>query len=76
MRRKAHNHSIKSRLHTLEKKFLAAVGAKKNDEAATAYQAVASALDKAAKTLVIHRNVASRKKSRLAAKLKSLAAAA
>lgn len=76
LRRKAHNHSIKSRLHTLEKKFLAAVTAKKNDEAATAYRAVVSALDKAAKTLVIHRNVASRKKARLSARLKSLAPAA
>jgi small subunit ribosomal protein S20 len=76
LRRRAHNHAIKSRLHTLEKKFLAAVRAQNNTEAATAYRAVVSALDKAAKTKVIHRNVASRKKSRLAARLKTLPAAA
>jgi len=76
LRRKAHNHAIKSRLHTLEKKFLAAVSAKQSPEATTAYRAVVSALDKAAKTKVIHHNVAARKKSRLTARLKSLAAAA
>ena len=75
LRRRAHNKSIKSRLHTLEKSFLALVGEKKPAEAATALRTLTSALDKAAKTRVIHPNNAARKKSRLAARLKAVAAA-
>ena len=74
LRREAHNKSIKSRLHTLEKKFLAAVADKKAADASAVYRLLSSALDKAAKTQVIHRNNASRKKSRLAARLKAAAA--
>ena len=70
LRRGAQNKSIKSRLHTLEKKFLAAVAAKQAEDANAAYRLLTSALDKAAKTKVIHRNNASRKKSRLSAHLK------
>lgn len=76
LRRRAHNKAIKTRLHTLEGRFGNAIAAKKAAEAATALQAVSSALDKAAKTGVIHRNHANRKKSRLAARLKALATAA
>ena len=75
LRRQANNRSIKSKLHTLEKKFLTAVSAKKAEEASATYRELMSALDKAAKTQVIHRNNASRKKSRLAARLKTAAAA-
>ena len=74
VRKQAHNKSIKSRLHTLENKFLALVEAKKPVEATDAYRNLTSALDKAAKVQVIHRNTASRKKSRLAARLKTTAA--
>jgi small subunit ribosomal protein S20 len=74
IRREAHNKSIKSRLHTLEKKFLAAVADKKATDASALYRLLSSALDKAAKTQVVHRNNASRKKSRLAARLKTAAA--
>jgi len=74
LRREAHNKSIKSRLHTLEKKFLAAVAAKKAPDANALYRELSATLDKAAKTRVIHRNNASRKKSRLAARLKAVAA--
>jgi small subunit ribosomal protein S20 len=74
IRREAHNKSIKSRLHTLEKKFLAAVADKKATDASALYRLLSSALDKAAKTQVIHRNNASRKKSRLSARLKAAAA--
>ncbi len=72
-KRQAHNKSIRSRLHTLESRFLSALGGGKQQDAAVALQAVSSALDRAAKTNVIHRNTASRKKSRLAARLKTLA---
>jgi small subunit ribosomal protein S20 len=73
LRRRAQNKSILSRLHTLESKFLALVSAKSATEASAAYRLITSALDKAAKTKVIHRNNASRKKSRLAARLKAIA---
>ena len=75
-RRRVNNKSIKSRLHTLEGKFQDAVKGGKADDASTALSAISSALDNAAKTQVIHRNVASRKKSRLAAQLKKLKPAA
>jgi len=74
IRREAHNKSIKSKLHTLERKFLAAVAAKKAPDASELYRQLSSTLDKAAKTQVIHRNNASRKKSRLSARLKAAAA--
>ena len=75
VRKQSRNKSIKSRLHTLESKLLSLVDAKKSTEAVEAYRALSSALDKAAKVQVIHRNTASRKKSRLAARLKTATAA-
>jgi len=71
-RKHLHNQSINSRLKTLEKTFLALVDAGKKDEAASAYRAVSSAFDKAAKTGVVHINSASRKKSRLSTRLNRL----
>jgi small subunit ribosomal protein S20 len=76
LRKQARNKSVKSRLHTLERKFETLVGEKKATEAAAAYRDLTSALDKAAKVQVIHPNTASRKKSRLAAHLKKSAPAA
>ena len=73
LRRQAHNKTVKSRLHTLEKKLLALLDAKKATEASAAYRLLTSALDKAAKVQVIHRNNASRKKSRLAARMRKIA---
>jgi len=70
LRRAAHNKSIKSKLHSLEKRFLAVIATNKASEAVELYRQLSSALDKAAKTRVIHPNNASRKKSRLAARLK------
>jgi len=75
-RRQRHNKSVKSRLHTLENKLLSFVDEKRIAEAAEAFRALSSAPDKAAKVQIIHRNTASRKKSRLAARLKKLATAA
>jgi small subunit ribosomal protein S20 len=68
-RKQSNNRSINTRLHTLEKNYLQLVTAGKKDEAAKAYQAVSSALDKAAKTGTVHKSTASRKKSRLALRL-------
>jgi small subunit ribosomal protein S20 len=72
VRRHLHNQTIHSRLKTLEKNYLSLVTAGKRDEASPALRAVASALDKAAKSGVVHSNNASRKKSRLAARLAAL----
>jgi small subunit ribosomal protein S20 len=68
-RKHLHNRSIKSRLHTLEKGYLALVGSDKKDEAAKALQQITSAFDKAAKVGAVHRATADRKKSRLALRL-------
>lgn len=70
--RNLRNRSIKSRLHSLEKAYVAAVGAGKKDEAAQALRNVTSAFDKAAKRGVIHKSLASRKKSRLTSRLASV----
>jgi small subunit ribosomal protein S20 len=73
-KRHERNRSRLSRLHTLERKFFGLVSAGKKDEAAALLNTLFSALDKAAKTRLIHRNAASRKKSRLSARLAALAA--
>lgn len=65
-RKQARNHSMKSRLHTLERSYLELLGAGKKDDAAKALRTISSAFDKAAKSGVVHRSTASRKKSRLA----------
>ena len=68
-RKQLANHSLKSRLKTLQRSFLAVAASGKKDEATAAYRAVTSAFDKAAKTGVVHKATANRKKSRLAAYL-------
>jgi len=71
-RKQAHNRSIKSRLHSLERKYQALVGAGKKSEAAEALRAISSAFDKAAKVGVVHKATADRKKSRLSSRLNAL----
>jgi len=71
-RRHAHNKAIKSRLKTLQKNFLAAVASGEKAVASQALRAVNSALDKAAKTGVIHKATAQRKTSRLNLRLNTL----
>lgn len=75
-RRHERNRAVKSRIRTLEKKYLALLKESKVEEAREALSVVTSALDKAAKKGVIHKAKADRKKSRLALKLSALAAAA
>jgi small subunit ribosomal protein S20 len=70
-RKQLHNRSIKSRLHNLERNFAELLGTGKREEAATALRALSSAFDKAAKTGVVNRLMASRKKSRLSLRLKA-----
>jgi small subunit ribosomal protein S20 len=68
-RKQAHNRSIKSRLHTLERGYLDLLGAGKKEDAAKAFRNISSAFDKAAKSGTIHRATADRKKSRLGVRL-------
>lgn len=75
-RRHLQNQSTKRNLKTLESRFHEILESGKRDEAAGAFAAVVSALDKAAKTGVIHRAKADRKKSRLAIQLNPRTAAA
>ena len=68
-RKQLQNHSVKSRLKSLERHYVDAVKSGKKDEAAAAFRIVTSAFDKAAKNGVIHKASANRKKSRLAVHL-------
>ncbi len=68
-RKELHNRSTKSRLHTLERGYLGLLSAGKKDDAAKTLRQLSSAFDKAAKSGVIHKATASRKKSRLALRL-------
>jgi len=64
-RRTARNLSIKSLLKTETKKFIDLVSAKKLDEAKKQLNVLISTLDRASSKGIIHKNTASRKKSRL-----------
>jgi small subunit ribosomal protein S20 len=64
-RRHSHNRAILSKLRTLEKRYLETVSSGKREEATAALRTVCSALDKAAKTGVVKKATADRKKSRL-----------
>ena len=67
------NRMIKSALKTAIKKFETAVEAKNNEEAKALYTSVVKSLDMAASKGVVHKNMAARKKSRLATKLNAMA---
>jgi small subunit ribosomal protein S20 len=72
-KRRAHNRSVKKAIKAEIKKFLAA--AKDSPETAgDALKAVVKKLDKAAARRIVHPNLAARKKSQLARKLKPQAA--
>jgi len=68
------NTMVKSALKTYIKKFEAAVAGNNKEEAKTTFIRAQKALDMAASKGVIHKNKASRKKSRLQAKLNKLSA--
>lgn len=70
-KRTARNQSIKSHLKTETKKFIELLASKKLDEARKQLKILISELDKASSKGVIHKNTASRKKSRLMKKLQS-----
>lgn len=66
---RAQNRSVRTRVRTASKAVLTATSA---DEAQQALPIAQSIIDKAAKRHVIHRNAASRRKSRLAKKRNAL----
>jgi small subunit ribosomal protein S20 len=65
------NRANKSRIRTLRKNVLTAIEKGDKSKAQTAYNEFASAADKAAKKHIIHKNTASRLKSRIAAHFKA-----
>ncbi|QOR65595.1 30S ribosomal protein S20 [Cytobacillus suaedae] len=72
--RRAHNATIKSAMRTAVKNFEATVTNNDAENAKSAYLEAAKKLDKAARKGLIHKNVASRQKSRLAKKLNEVTA--
>jgi small subunit ribosomal protein S20 len=71
-RKRLQNQTVKSRLHTLETNYAKSVIAGKKEDAAKSLRVLVSALDKAAKTGVIHRARANRTKSRLSVRLNAI----
>ena len=71
-RKRLHNRSIKSRLKTMERAYADALKVGKKDDATTAFRNLSSAFDKAAKSGVVHKSKASRKKSRLSVALAAI----
>jgi small subunit ribosomal protein S20 len=69
-----HNASLRSMTRTSIKKILAAVEAGDAEAAQAAYTAAAPIIDKLANKGIIHKNKASRYKSRLNKQVKALAA--
>ncbi|HEY3423358.1 MAG TPA: 30S ribosomal protein S20 [Negativicutes bacterium] len=71
--RRASNFSVRSSVKTATRKVVESVVAGKADEAKALLTKASSTIDKAAAKGVIHKNAASRRKSRLAHKLNALA---
>ncbi len=69
-KRHAKNLSVLTKLKTAQKKVRTAISAGKSDEAKSELKNLSSALDKAAKRGIIHKNSADRRKSSLAKALK------
>lgn len=66
------NKTVRSRTRTMVKRFERAMEEGDKDAASAAYSQAVSALDRAASKGVMHKNTASRKKSRLARRLQAL----
>lgn len=74
-KRNAHNSSVRSMLRTAIKKVVKAIEAGDQSGAETALKAAVPVIDRISAHGFIHKNKAARHKSRLAAKVKSLAIA-
>lgn len=70
---RAHNASLRSTLRTAIKKIIKAVEAGDKASAQAAYNENVSVLDRIADKKIIHKNKASRHKSRLSAAIKAMA---
>jgi small subunit ribosomal protein S20 len=68
-KKNAENRTQKSKINTLVKKFKAAVAASEFALAEELYKSVASAIDTAAGTNIVHKNKANRTKAALAKQL-------
>ena len=73
-KRRAHNQAIRSELKTLTKELVALLRGQQANDAATLIRLVVKKYDQAASKGVVHRNTASRYKSRLTRKLNRLRA--
>jgi small subunit ribosomal protein S20 len=71
-RRFEHNLSVRSELKTAARKVRELLSAKKKPDAEQAVRALFSKLDKAVKKNILHKNRASRLKSRFHSKLRAL----
>jgi small subunit ribosomal protein S20 len=74
-KRRAHNASLRSLVRTNIKKVLAAIATGDAGQAKTAYDSAMPVIDRMADKGIIHKNKASRHKSRLNAQVKALATA-
>ena len=72
--RRKHNASLKSELRTAVKKVKKAISAGDKPAAAKTLQESQSAIDRIADKKIVHKNLASRTKSRLAQAIKAIAA--
>lgn len=70
---RARNVTLRSRARSAIRKVNEAIGAGKKDEAVSSYRQAVSLVDSLVNKHIVHRNKASRHKSRLAAKIKTLA---
>ena len=75
-KRRLKNQAQKSAIRTQEKKLRVLVAEKKLEEAQKAQVQLSSLVDKAAKRNLVHKNAASRKKSRIAQLVKKASAPA
>lgn len=73
-KRRQHNTAQRSALRTAIKKVRVAIASGNKDTANSVMQASTSVIDKMASKGVVHKNAASRYKSRLSARIKALAA--
>ena len=71
-KRRQRNLEAKSKLKTLVRQFTRTVEEKKADQAKKLYPLLTRLLDQSARKGILHRNTASRKKSRLALQLAKL----
>ena len=72
LKRRLHNASFRSLMRTHVKKVVTAIEGKDKDAASKAYQVAVPVIDKMVSKGLIHKNKASRHKSRLHARIRAL----